>query len=355
MSAPLTILTLMTKPATASARPVQIQRFLAIHEALVKKTSRPNGPPVNCPTLAKQLECDTRTIERDIERLKADPYDLPIEFDRTINSYHYTQDVPFFPLGPNLTEEELLALAVARQALGVFPGADFGERLREAFDKLTGGALNDTSIGNGTPFDELISYRTPGASIAAPAVFASILTCLLERRVLEVDYQTREAAAPKRRKLHPYHLACIENRWILIARDVVKADADAPIRTYVVARLSKPRWGDAQFKRPARFDASRYVSSAFGAHSGEGKHLVRVRIAKVGAHHVLERRWHPTQVITQEPGGSVVMEFTVSDLGDITRWIMSFGADCEVLSPPSLRDVLATEAGRLTVLYSPNT
>lgn len=339
------------KPASL-ARPVQIQRFLAIHEALLKKTRRPNGPAVNCTTLAEELQRTRRTIERDIECLKIDPYNLPIEFDRETNSYRYTQDVPFFPLGANLTGEELLAMAVARQALGVFSGADFGERLRDAFDKVTGGALNDATLGNGTPFDELISYRTPGASIAAPAVFASILTCLLERRVLEVDYQTREAAAPKRRTLHPYHLACIENRWVLIARDAGKDDANAPIRTYIVSRLAKPKWGEAQFKRPPRFDASRYVSSAFGAHSGEGKHLVRIRIAKVGAHHVLERRWHPTQVITQEPGGSVVMEFTVSDLGDITRWILGFGADCEVLAPTSLRDLLAAEAQRMVELYA---
>ena len=340
--------------ATASlARPVQIHRFLAIHEELLKKTRRPNGPPVNCTTLAEILERTRRTIERDIECLKSDPYNLPIEFDRDSNSYRYTEDVPFFPIGANLTGEELLAMSVARQALGVFSGADFGEKLREAFDKVTGGALNDTTIGNGIPFDELISYRTPGASIAAPAVFASLLTCLLDRMVLEVDYQAKEASAPKRRTLHPYHLACIENRWILIARDVSKAGADDSIRTYVVARLTKPKWGEAQFKRPPHFDPSRYVSSAFGAHSGEGKHLVRVRIAKIGAHHVLERRWHPTQVIKQEPGGSVVMEFTLSDLGDITRWILGFGADCEVLAPPALREVLATEARRLTALYAP--
>jgi predicted DNA-binding transcriptional regulator YafY len=340
--------------ATASlARPVQIQRFLAIHEELLKKARRPSGPPVNCTTLAEILERTRRTIERDIECLKSDPYNLPIEFDRESNSYRYTEDVPFFPLGANLTREELLAMTVARQALGVFSGADFGENLREAFDKVTGGALNDLSLGEGTPFDDLISYRTPGASVAAPAVFASILNCLLERRVLEVDYQAKAATAPKRRTLHPYHLACIENRWILIAREVGKAEADAPIRTYVVARLAKPKWGEAQFKRPANFDASRYVSSAFGAHSGEGKHLVRVRIAKIGAHHVLERRWHPTQVIKQEPGGSVVMEFTLSDLGDITRWILGFGADCEVLAPPALRDLLAGEAQRMVELYGP--
>ena len=215
--------------ATASlARPVQIHRFLAIHEELLKKTRRPNGPPVNCTTLAEILERTRRTIERDIECLKSDPYNLPIEFDRDSNSYRYTEDVPFFPIGANLTGEELLAMSVARQALGVFSGADFGEKLREAFDKVTGGALNDTTIGNGTPFDELISYRTPGASIAAPAVFASLLTCLLDRMVLEVDYQAKEASAPKRRTLHPYHLACIENRWILIARDVSKAGATTP-------------------------------------------------------------------------------------------------------------------------------
>jgi hypothetical protein len=32
--------------------------------------------------------------------------------------------------------------------------------------------------------------------------------------------------------------------------------------------------------------------------------------------------------------------------------ILKFGADCEVLAPPALRDEIASEAARLTALYA---
>jgi predicted DNA-binding transcriptional regulator YafY len=334
-------------------RHIQHERLLFIHYWLQEKWKRPDKHIITCPALVAKMEIKVtrRTVERDIQVMKAPPYNLPIEYDVSSKSYYYTEEVPFFPMGPGVTGEELLALTVARQALAVFAGAKFSEQLRSTFDKVTSGLLNDKNLHGGvTPLDELISFRTPGVGVTESKGFSTILECLLGNFVLDIDYQSKDAAGPVRRTLHPLHLTCLENRWVLIAQDASKAGT--AIRTYVVARFSKPGpWGAKTFKRPAGFDPTHYVTSSFGAHSGEGKHLVKVRIAKVGAHHVLERRWHPTQVIAQEPQGSVRMEFTVSDLGDITRWILGFGADCEVLAPPELRASLATEAGRLAALY----
>ena len=332
-------------------RHTQLNRLCFIHHWLQEKWKRPEMHIINCGVLSKKMEVTRRTVERDIQVMKVPPYDLPIDYDMVGKSYYYTKEVTEFPMGPRVTGEELLALTVARQALGVFAGAKFSEQLRSTFDKVTSGLLNDKNLHGGeTPLDELISFRTPGVGVAEPKVFSTILECLLGNFVLDIDYQSKDAVGPVRRTLFPLHLTCLENRWVLIAQDASKPKT--AIRTYVVARFSKPGpWGAKTFKRPAEFDPTRYVTSSFGAHSGEDKHLVKVRIAKEGAHHVLERRWHPTQVIAQEPQGSVLMEFTVSDLGDITRWILGFGADCEVIAPPELRTILATEAGRLAALY----
>ena len=341
------------KPAIPLIRHTQLNRLLFIHHWLQEKWKHPGKHTITCPAIVEKMEIEVtrRTIERDIEVMKAQPYNLPIEYDVSSKSFHYTEEVTEFPMGPGVTGEELLALTVARQALAVFEGAKFSEQLRSTFDKVTSGLLNNNNLHGGeTPLDELISFRTPGVGVTEPKVFSTILECLLSNFVLDIDYQDKGAAGPVRRILFPLHLTCLENRWVLIAQDATKPKT--AIRTYVVARFSKPGpWGAKVFKRPDGFDPTRYVTSSFGAHSGEGTHLVKVRIAKVGAHHVLERRWHPTQVIAQEPQGSVLMEFTVSDLGDITRWILGFGADCEVLAPPELRTILAAEAGRLATLY----
>ena len=349
------------KPSTAKAttaphkdpQPKQLRGMLLIHQRLQEKWLHPGRVKrTGVSDFAEDLEITERSVLRYIDSLLND-YDLPIKFDRKIGGYVYTEEVPFFPLGPGLTMQEFLAMEIARQSLAVFDGAEFAGQLEKAFEKITGGALSDKELGAGVSIHELVSYRTPGAGVTDGKVFSAILGCLLERKVLEVDYQTKGESAPRRRKLHPYHLACVENRWILIARDPDISENKNPVRTYVVARFSNPGpWGVEQFERPANFDASPMVNSAFGAHSGVGDIIVKLKITSLGAHHVLERRWHPSQVVNKEAGGGVKMEFKVSDLGDITRWILAFGSDCEVLSPPELRDAIAAEAKKSMSLYA---
>ena len=72
-----------------------------------------------------------------------------------------------------------------------------------------------------------------------------------------------------------------------------------------------------------------------------------------GAHHIIERRWHDTQRETNLPGGAVEVTFALSDLKDITRWILGFGSDCEVLEPAELRATIAAEGTKMTQRNAP--
>ncbi|MFM7162694.1 MAG: WYL domain-containing protein, partial [Planctomycetaceae bacterium] len=52
--------------------------------------------------------------------------------------------------------------------------------------------------------------------------------------------------------------------------------------------------------------------------------------------YITERNWHPTQQQTLTPDGGVILEFDVSSLIEVRRWIMSWGAECQVLEPSEL-------------------
>jgi proteasome accessory factor B len=330
----------------------QLRGMLLIHQRLQENWAHPGHCKTGLADLASVLEVSERTITRYLGKLMAPPYNLPIEFDREAGGYAYTSEVPFFPLGAGLTMPELLALEIARQSLAAFQGADFADKLESAFEKITGGALSDKELGAGVPIRELVSYRTPGAGVTDATVFAAILGCLLERQVLTIDYQSKGKPGPQRRKIHPYHLACIDNRWILIARDPAIKEGQDPVRTFVVARFSNPQpWGQERFERPVDFDASHRVNSAFGAHSGSGAIEVKLIIYRDGAHRVRERRWHPSQEVKLSENGELEMKFKVSDLGDITRWVLAFGSDCKVLAPKELREAIAAEAHKTIQLY----
>lgn len=324
-------------------------RMFEIHNLL----NRGSGPTrrINCATVARMLthhrdharKYSQKTIQRDLAYMKS-KLKLPIEYDIDERSYAYTRPNVAFPVGPDLSQDERIALSVARQSLDVFRGVNFAELLASAHDKLFGGFLTEHGLTIDGNLSEYISVRTPGAGIVDPKVFRAVVIALLDRLELKVEYQSKGQPAHTARRLAPYHLACVASRWVLIARDLEKDQ----VRTYILARLRRPVVDTTrQIQRPERFDVAAHLGSSFGVWTGRGEIVVQLRLTPEAAHHVIERHWHPTQRITELPGGGVEVGFKLSDLNDITRWILGFGGDVEVLGPPELREAVAEEGRRM--------
>jgi proteasome accessory factor B len=64
---------------------------------------------------------------------------------------------------------------------------------------------------------------------------------------------------------------------------------------------------------------------------------VRLRFLPKVARSVAEVRWHSTQTVTFQEDGSVIIEFRVDGLNEITWWILSYGDQVQVLAPAALR------------------
>ena len=338
----------MKLPIRTDKKPtkVALARLLKIHDQL--NAAARSHRRVNCTTLAEALNTTAKTIQRDICYLR-DQLKLPIEYDYGARSFSYRDADTPFPLGHNLSQDERIALVVARQSLDVFEGVNFGAELRSAFDKITGGLLGESGDFMEQSLDRFISVRTPGASRVDAKVFRAVRRALLDRRELRIEYQAKGRPAFTPRRLHPLHLACIANRWVLVALD---ADKSEP-RTYILARCRNPIVTQTTFQRPADFDPAAHLGTSFGVLTGRGTVIVKLRISVEGAHHVLERNWHPTQRETNLPGGAVEVTFALSDLNDITRWILGFGSDCEVLEPAELRATIAAEGTKMAQRNAP--
>ena len=65
-----------------------------------------------------------------------------------------------------------------------------------------------------------------------------------------------------------------------------------------------------------------------------------------------QETWHPKQKGRHEADGSWLLEFPYADHRELIMDILKFGADVEVLAPPDLRQRVADEAARMTLLYS---
>ena len=322
-------------------------RLVGIHARLQDVSKRRWG--VSRKELSDLIGADKRTVFRYIAELRGAPRYLPIVHDANRGGYHYSQEVPYFPIGSGLTYQELIALEVAQQALSVFEGVGFAEKIRSAFEKVTGVAMGIKSLGLGIPIAALISFRTPGAGTANAKVFSAILDALLDHRVIEIDYKSSSNGfVEKRLKIQPLHIACVSGRWILIAQDKTPT-----IRPYIIPRFSNPIPTNITFKYPADFCPQNHVASSFDVRRsplGQKPMLVKMIISKRSVHHVLERSWHPTQRVVTLPTGDIELSFNVSNTDAIKHWILGFGSACEVIAPVALRQELTEEAKEMVAL-----
>lgn len=66
---------------------------------------------------------------------------------------------------------------------------------------------------------------------------------------------------------------------------------------------------------------------------------------------IRERTWHPSQRITEQADGSLILRLTVAGEGDLMRWVLGYGSHVEVLEPGWLRERVAEEARRMARRY----
>ena len=96
----------------------------------------------------------------------------------------------------------------------------------------------------------------------------------------------------------------------------------------------------------SEFDPEEYFSNRFGRYVGKPGvvHNVAIRFTKSAVPWMLERRWHPKQKVKKHRDGGITLSFPAPALYEVKRWVLSWGAEAEVLRPKELRDEVVSEA-----------
>lgn len=329
--------------ADGTRRP--LERVLRIHELIV----RGNFP--NCSTIARELEVNRKTIQRDLNFMREE-LDLPVEYDELRHGYLYTRPVSDFPF-LKTTSEDLVALILARNALAPMKGSALEASLRSGFQRILA-SMSDRVTMPWSELDQAFSAKSSGMTERDAFLFDRLAKAVLESRELHFEYRKLDDAEPAKRRLQPYHLAEIDGGWYLIGHDL---ERDAR-RTFAVQRMRAVHLTNKRFVRSRDFRLEDHFAGSFGVWTGEdrgaAKFGVRIRFSGFAARIVAERRWHPSQeIIRVEPDGSIIeIKMQLSALEDIARWILGFGSQAEALEPRELRDRIARELRLAAKRYS---
>jgi len=79
---------------------------------------------------------------------------------------------------------------------------------------------------------------------------------------------------------------------------------------------------------------------------------VRLRFAEDHAPYVRDLAWPESYRFEKEADGRLLMSFETGGFFGLKRWVISWGADAEVLEPEWLREDMKKEVAAMAEIYS---
>jgi predicted DNA-binding transcriptional regulator YafY len=183
-------------------------------------------------------------------------------------------------------------------------------------------------------------------------VFRVLAEAWASRRVVEIDYDAGvydPGKGPRHARVQPWALepSALTHAIYLSGWDEERKAR----RTFKVERILSASLTPETFEASAGINEARELLRAWDVISDEPPVDVVVRFSASVAKRAAETRWHPSQVIEEERGGTLLWRGRVAGMREIRIWILGWGAEAEVLEPAERRDLVADELRRAAGQY----
>jgi predicted DNA-binding transcriptional regulator YafY len=299
-------------------------------------------PAWSATDLTDRLEVTTRTLRRDVTRLRDLGYPIESTTGRH-GGYALGAGGRLPPL--LLDDDEAVAVTLGLRQLSSTADAALAEASLAALAKVVQvmpSALRERVETLGEVTVRLGRSGPDGAAGGGTDVGVLMVLAQAARRGdrLRFDYTTGDDRVA-RRHVEPHRLVSLRNRWYLVAFDVDRDDW----RTYRVDRVGPPVATGAKNTPRETPDAAALVAEGVAVRVYEIQARIRFPVPPA----VVTRNIGPTVAVVQ-PGPADATSTTVlmgGDLDFIAEYLASLPFPFEVLDPPAVREAVAALAHRL--------
>jgi predicted DNA-binding transcriptional regulator YafY len=150
---------------------------------------------------------------------------------------------------------------------------------------------------------------------------------------IDVDHRARASGLLSRNaRLGPLAMLLGEGRQYLVAI----SDYAKDIRLFALSGFERIHLTADTFARPEDFDLSAWIDQSFGIWH-EDQYDVAWRFAAKTAPEAMTYLFHPTQKFTEEPDGSLTVQFRAGGLREMCWHLFRWGDQVEILAPEALR------------------
>ncbi len=294
------------------------------------------------PELAERLEVTTRTVRRDVTRLRDLGY--PVEAaPGTDGGYRLGPGGRLPPL--LLDDDEAVAVAVGMRAAADGSVAGIEDAALSVLTKLD--QVLPAHLSDRVEAVHASTVQLPGRrpdAVQASDLVALAQACRGSVRV-RFGYADREGRTSER-LVEPFRLVRAGPRWYLVARDVERR----AWRTFRADRISSAEATGHRFERVDPPDPVELVSRGMAVAPYPVQALIRIAAPP---DEVADRVPPSIAVCSPDPAGGTLLELGGGDVRGLARYLAGLGLPVEVVDPPELRAALGDHAGSLVSLNPP--
>ena len=317
----------------------RLRRLLTILKLMQTGRATPDS-------LARECGLSRRTIFRDIEAIRT--AGIPLVFNEEQRRYSLAQD--FFLKSTHFTPAEALAVITLAFEIGDRSKFPFFAAARDAALKLVSilpPELKEYVANIGDSVQYLVEPRNPLDE--HETVFDLLLKANSARLAVAVTYQSPAEPGDMQLTLRPYVIFFSRRSWYVVGHSSLHDET----RTFNIGRIREIALTNESFVVPDKFDLENYLGNAWHLipESGRDSHVI-LRFSPKVAQNVSEVHWHKTQKIVPLDNGGIEYHVTVSGVNEIAWWVLGYGKEVEVPSPPELRRIIRRHVETLVKMYS---
>jgi len=278
-----------------------------------------------------------RTLRRYIHDLKE--MDLPIRIERVSEDGEKDRrlwiDANYQRTGVQISLLEWVSLHFGRTLFGFLQGTNLTQDIDDALERLStlAGDVNQKITSDMSRKFMAVPEHAKDHSEKSE-VIDEILTALLYQNPVEAFYAKIGRPAMRKYVLYPYTLVTYRQGLYIFAFDT----KEHKIKTFAIDRFhSFKRIRNQHFELPKNYHPEKIVADAFGIMGGKTEEI-SLRFNKYAAPYIQERIWHHSQETYPVDNAELILKMNVAINHELISWILGFGPDAKVLSPPSLKE-----------------
>lgn len=300
--------------------------------------------PVHKYDLARRLEVDPRTIERDIQKMRY-TYDMPVLVEKELG-YFYDDEgkqTPFSRINQKLSESEIRSLVMAYRLSVTIPHKNIKKNIRQVFEKIS--RFVDFDLMD---LEQKITLKNVRFYKVLPEVFDSVAGGLRYCRKLTIDYLSPRRKQKTTRTVSPLHLIVYMGNWHLFGF----CEKSGDYRVFALSRIKKVTVEKEKSEnRLSPGEIKEMIHRTYGIFLGEKRQKVTLLFSPRVHGIVRDQVWAMDQEMTEKKSGEIVLSFYVSDYTEIKKDILSFGEHVRILEPEELRDSIKDSISKMNRLY----